>query len=61
MPDPDTLTYRNPDDYTIIGTSVSGVDNLVIATGLSEFGIDVDVPGMKYATYVRCPRSGAER
>ena len=57
-PDPDTLTYRNPDDYTIIGTSISGVDNLVIATGLSEFGIDVDVPGMKYATYVRCPRSG---
>ena len=58
VPDPDTLTYRDPSEYTIIGTSVSGVDNLVIATGLSEFGIDVDVPGMKYATYVRCPRIG---
>ena len=58
VPDPDTLTYRDPSEYTIIGTSVSGVDNFVIATGLSEFGIDVDVPGMKYATYVRCPRIG---
>ena len=58
VPDPDTLTYKDPSEYRIIGTSVSGVDNLVIATGLSEFGIDVDVPGMKYATYVRCPRIG---
>ena len=58
VPDPDTLTYKDPSDYRIIGTSVSGVDNFVIATGLSEFGIDVDVPGMKYATYVRCPRIG---
>ena len=58
VPDPDTLTYKDPSDYRIIGTSVSGVDNFVIATGLSEFGIDVDVPGMKHATYVRCPRIG---
>ncbi len=58
VPDPETLTYKDPSEYTIIGTSVSGVDNFVIATGLSEFGIDVDVPGMKYATYVRCPRFG---
>ena len=58
VPDPDTLAYKDPSEYRIIGTSVSGVDNFVIATGLSEFGIDVDVPGMKYATYVRCPRTG---
>ena len=58
VPDPSTLTYKDPSEYRIIGTSVSGVDNFVIATGLSEFGIDVDVPGMKYATYVRCPRTG---
>jgi len=58
VPDPDTLTYRDPSEYRIIGTSVSGVDNFVIATGLSKFGIDVDVPGMKHATYVRCPRIG---
>ncbi|MDE0372950.1 MAG: molybdopterin-dependent oxidoreductase, partial [Rhodospirillales bacterium] len=37
VPNPDTLTYRDPSEYRIIGTSVSGVDNFVIATGLSEF------------------------
>ncbi len=58
VPNPETLTYMDPSEYRIIGTSVSGVDNFVIATGLTEFGIDVDVPGMKYATYVRCPRIG---
>ncbi|MDE0270772.1 MAG: molybdopterin-dependent oxidoreductase [Gammaproteobacteria bacterium] len=58
VPDPETLTYKDPSDYRIIGTSVSGVDNFVIATGRPKFGIDVDVPGMKYATYVRCPRIG---
>ncbi|MEM7100996.1 MAG: molybdopterin cofactor-binding domain-containing protein [Pseudomonadota bacterium] len=58
VPDPEFLSYKDPRAYTIIGTSVGGVDNLVIATGKSNFGIDVDIPGMKYATYTRCPRIG---
>ncbi len=58
VPEPEMLSYKDPRSYTIIGTSVGGVDNLVIATGLSDFGIDVDVPGMQYATYTRCPRVG---
>ena len=58
VPDPETLSFKDPRSYTIIGTSVGGVDNLVIATGRSDFGIDVDVPGMKYASYTRCPRIG---
>ena len=58
LPDPEFLSFKDPRAYTIIGTSVGGIDNLVIATGQSEFGIDVDVPGMKYATYTRCPKVG---
>lgn len=58
VPDPEYLSFKDPRAYTIIGTSVGGVDNLTISTGLSRFGIDVDVPGMKYATYTRCPRVG---
>ena len=58
VPDPEMLSFKDPRSYTIIGTSVSGVDNLVIATGQTEFGIDIDLPGMKYATYTRCPRVG---
>lgn len=58
MPEPEMLSFKDPRSYTIIGTSIGGVDNLVIATGQSQFGIDVDVPGMKFATYSRCPRIG---
>lgn len=60
VPAPETLSFKDPRSYSIIGTSVGGVDNLVIATGLSQFGIDVDVPGMKYATYTRSPREGGK-
>lgn len=60
IPEAETLVFRDPDDYTIIGTSVSNVDNLVIVTGNSDFGIDTVLPGMKYATYFRCPRLGGE-
>ena len=58
VPEPEQLSFKDPRSYTIIGTSIGGVDNLVIATGQSQFGIDVDVPGMQYATYSRCPRIG---
>ena len=58
VPDPEQLSFKDPRAYTIIGTSVGGVDNLVIATGQSQFGIDVDLPDMKYASYTRCPRVG---
>lgn len=58
VPDPEYLSFKDPRSYTIIGTSVGSVDNLVIASGHSRFGIDVDFPGMKYASYTRCPRVG---
>ena len=58
VPDPASLTFKDPSSYRIIGTSVKGVDNLDIVSGKSQFGIDVDVPGMQYASYTRCPRSG---
>ena len=60
VPEPEFLSFKDPRAYTIIGTSIGGVDNLVIATGNSEFGIDVDVPGMKHACYARCPRIGGK-
>ncbi|MEM7079798.1 MAG: molybdopterin cofactor-binding domain-containing protein, partial [Pseudomonadota bacterium] len=60
VPDPETLTFKDPDDYTIIGTSVTGVDNLVIASGRSQFGIDVELEGMHYANYTSCPRVGGK-
>ncbi|MFK7914395.1 MAG: xanthine dehydrogenase family protein molybdopterin-binding subunit, partial [Pseudomonadales bacterium] len=58
VPEPEYLSFKDPRAYTILGKAVGGVDNLVIATGKTEFGIDVDVPGMKYASYTKCPRVG---
>ena len=58
VPDPATLSFKDPKAYTIIGTAVGGVDNLGIALGQSKYGIDVDVPNMRYAAYARCPQLG---
>lgn len=58
VPDPSTLVFKDREDYTILGTSISGVDNLVIATGLALFGIDTRVPDMLYGAYHKCPAIG---
>ncbi len=58
VPDPGSLSFREREDYRIIGTSVSGVDNLSIATGLALFGMDTRVEGMLYAAYQKCPAIG---
>ncbi|MBL4680468.1 MAG: xanthine dehydrogenase family protein molybdopterin-binding subunit [Pseudomonadales bacterium] len=58
LPDPASLEFKDREDYTIIGTSVSGVDNLVMVTGLALFGIDTKVPGMLFGAYEKCPAFG---
>ena len=60
VPDPSSLTFKDKSDYTIIGTSISGVDNLEIVTGSALFGIDTDVPDMLYAAYYKCPAIGGK-
>lgn len=51
---------KDPKDFTLIGTRVPGVDNAKIVTGQPLFGIDVKLPGMLYANYVRCPVLGGK-
>jgi len=60
LPDPGSLQFKDKEDYTIIGTSVSGVDNLVIVSGIALFGIDTRVPDMLYGAYEKCPAVGGK-
>ena len=57
-PDPAAVRLKDPKDFTIIGTSVRGVDSPLVVQGKPLFGIDVTVPGMKYAIYAKCPVFG---
>jgi isoquinoline 1-oxidoreductase subunit beta len=57
-PNLSSVRLKDPKDFTIIGTSVPGVDSPLVVEGKPLFGIDVTVPGMKYAIYEKCPVFG---
>ncbi len=58
-PDPGVVPLKDPRDFRIVGTRVANVDNARIVTGKPLFGIDVTVPGMKYAVFEKCPVFGS--
>lgn len=60
VPDPDQVKLKDPKDFTIIGRSISGIDSPRIVRGEPIFGIDTQLPGMKYAAFERAPTFGAK-
>lgn len=62
MPAPDlaTVPLKDPKNFRIIGTRQKTYDLRSIITGKPLFGIDVTVPGMKYASFVKCPVYGGK-
>ena len=60
VPKAESLTLKTRDEYRLLGTRVSGVDNRAIVTGAPLFGIDQTLPGMRYATYLKCPAAGGK-
>lgn len=59
MSPPTQPTLKAPDKYTLMGTSVPRFDIPSKVDGTAEFGIDVDLPDMKYAAVIGAPIFGA--
>ena len=58
-PDPTKLTLKDPKNFLLIGKTQKGYDNPKIVRGEPIFGIDVSLPGMLYAVYLKSPVYGA--
>ncbi|MHB8476069.1 MAG: xanthine dehydrogenase family protein molybdopterin-binding subunit [Steroidobacteraceae bacterium] len=57
-PDLNLVPLKDPLNFKIIGTSRPGVDSPLVVQGKPLFGIDVRVPGMLYAVFVKSPVFG---
>ncbi len=50
------LVLKTQDQFKLLGSRVTGVDNLKIVTGQPLFGADTILPDMLYATYTKSPQ-----
>jgi len=60
LPDLKSVVLKDEATFRIIGKSVIDPDKARIVKGTQQFGIDVKVPGMKYAVYQKGPVFDAE-
>jgi isoquinoline 1-oxidoreductase beta subunit len=60
VPDLSTVVLRDESTFRIIGKSVIDPDKARIVIGKQLYGIDVKVPGMRYAVYQKGPVFDAE-
>jgi len=61
LPAPDVaqVKLKSPDQFHIIGRSIPGIDSARIVKGEPIFGVDTQLPGMRYAAFERSPVFGA--
>jgi len=60
LPVPRDVTLKDPKDFKLIGTSVKRLDTPDKVDGTAQFGIDVRLPGMKFAAVAACPVFGGK-
>jgi isoquinoline 1-oxidoreductase beta subunit len=58
LPVPEKVPLKLPKNFKIIGQPVKRLDARSKTDGSATFGIDVQVPGMKFASVVNCPVLG---
>ena len=60
LPVPPSPRLKTPDQFRLIGTRIAQVDQTAKVTGTASFGIDVRVPGMRFATVLHSPVFGGK-
>jgi CO/xanthine dehydrogenase Mo-binding subunit len=60
LPIPADVPLKQSKDYKIVGQRLGRVDSSPKVTGEAVFGIDLRIPGMKYAVLSRCPVIGGK-
>ena len=55
---PAEVTLKAPADWKLLGREHVGVDAKDVVRGRAEYGIDVELPGMRYAAIARTPVHG---
>ena len=60
LPIPSDPPLKPSKDYRIVGQPVARLDTPSKVDGTAEYGIDVRLPGMKYAVLARCPVIGGK-
>jgi isoquinoline 1-oxidoreductase beta subunit len=59
-PHPETIRIKSPDQWTLMGTERKNLDVPLKVTGQTVYGIDVRLPGMKWAAVKACPVYGGD-
>ena len=55
QPLPENPALKNPDEFIYIGKGLRSIDVDDFASGKAVYGLDIKLPGMKYASISRCP------
>lgn len=58
LPVPEKVALKDPKDFQLVGKSTRRLDTPFKVNGTAEFGIDVKLPGMVYASLQQCPVIG---
>jgi isoquinoline 1-oxidoreductase beta subunit len=60
VPAPDKVRLRDPSSRRYIGHPMAGIDAAAMVHGRAQFGADIAMPGLKFASIEHCPVYGGK-